>query len=99
DETKGDRDKLKKLIDKRFAELTWLDDHKADNFYAIGGSFRALAKMHLTASDYPLRILHEYTVDSKNFGRFVRDIANMSPEKLEKFPGVAAKRIPSLPGA
>ena len=31
-----------KAIDKRFAELTWMDDHKVPNFYAIGGSFRAL---------------------------------------------------------
>jgi exopolyphosphatase/guanosine-5'-triphosphate,3'-diphosphate pyrophosphatase len=99
DESKGDRGKLRKLIDKRFDELTWLDDHKAPNFYAIGGSFRALAKMHLTAADYPLRILHEYTVDAKPFLKFVREIAHMSDDKMAKYPGVAAKRIPALPGA
>lgn len=99
DECKGDRGKLQKLIDKRFSELAWFDDHKASNFYAIGGSFRALAKMHLTASNYPVRILHEYTVESKAFLNFVRDIVNMPDDRLEKFPGVAVKRIPALPGA
>lgn len=99
DETKGDRDKLRKLIDKRMGDLSWLGDRKAPNFYAIGGSFRALAKMHLTANNYPLRILHEYTVDAKPFLKFVRDIAAMPDDKLEKFPGVASKRVPSLPGA
>ena len=99
DESKGDRDKLKKLIDKRFKDLSWLDDHKAENFYAIGGSFRALARMHMAANNYPLRILHEYTVDAKDFHEFCHDISEMSLEKLEKFPGSAKGRAAALPGA
>jgi len=99
DETKGDRDKLHKLIEKRFEDLKWLDGKKSENFYAIGGSFRALAKMHMAANNYPLRILHEYKVEAKPFLNFAREIASMSPEKLEKIPGVAIKRVPALPGA
>ncbi|MEK6746509.1 MAG: Ppx/GppA family phosphatase [Pseudomonadota bacterium] len=99
DESKGDRDKLRKLIDKRFAEINWLDDKKTPNIYAIGGSFRALAKMHMVANDYPLQILHEYTVSAKPFLVFLREIIAMSLEKLEKYPGGAAKRASSLPGA
>ncbi|MFW0777462.1 MAG: hypothetical protein ACN2B6_07070 [Rickettsiales bacterium] len=99
DETKGDRNKMKKLIDKRFDELDWLDDHKTNNFYAIGGSFRSLAKMHMAATDYPLHILHEYRVDSKEFLEFIRKIASMSDEKLAKHPGVSPKRLDVLPGA
>lgn len=99
DESKGDRISLRKLIEKRFSELNWLDDQQTDNFYAIGGSFRALAKMHMEANNYPLHILHEYRVDAKNFLAFVRDIGKLSPEKMEKLPGVAKNRIPALPGA
>jgi len=99
DESKGDRDKLRKLVEKRFDEIKWLEEHKAENFYAIGGSFRALAKMHMTANTYPIRILHEYRVEAKSFLNFVRDIAKLSPEKLEKQPGSARGRIPALPGA
>jgi exopolyphosphatase / guanosine-5'-triphosphate,3'-diphosphate pyrophosphatase len=99
DESKGDRDKLRKLVEKRFAELQWLDTKKTPTFYAIGGSFRALAKMHMAATNYPLHILHDYKVDAKSFLSFVRDIAAMSFEKMEKLPGVAVKRVPALPGA
>ena len=99
DESRGDRDKLRKLIEKRFNELDWLDNKKVPNFYAIGGTFRALAKMHMVASNYPLRILHEYKIEAKNFLKFVQDIAGLSFEKLEKLPGSAAKRTPALPGA
>ena len=99
DESRGDRDKLRKLIEKRFNELNWVNDKKTASFYAIGGTFRALAKMHMASVTYPLRILHEYRVDAKNFLNFVRDIASLSNEKLEKLPGSAAKRVPALPGA
>ena len=90
---------MHKIIEKRFAELKWLDNKKTDNFYAIGGSFRAMARMHMVANNYPLRILHEYKVDAKNFLAFAREIAAASDSKLEKFPGVTPKRIPALPGA
>lgn len=99
DESKGDRYKLRKLIDKRFAEINWLDDEETPNIYAIGGSFRALAKMNMVANNYPLQILHEYTVEAKPFLAFTRDIANMPLDKIEKYPGVAIKRAAALPGA
>jgi exopolyphosphatase/guanosine-5'-triphosphate,3'-diphosphate pyrophosphatase len=84
DEGKGDRNKLEKIINKRFAEIGWLNTPKTPNIYPIGGSFRALAKMHMTAHNYPLEILHEYTVDAKKFLFFLREIANLSIEKLHK---------------
>ena len=99
DEARGDREKLKKLVAKRFEELNWLDDHKAPNFYAIGGSFRALARMHMESNNYPLHILHEYKVEARPFLDFVHDIMALSDDKLAKFPGASAKRIPALPGA
>ncbi|NBO18322.1 MAG: hypothetical protein EBV03_03680, partial [Proteobacteria bacterium] len=74
DESKGDLSKLRKLIEKRFDELDWLQSQKAAAFYAIGGSFRALAKMHMAQIDYPLHILHEYEVDAKEFLGFVQGI-------------------------
>lgn len=99
DESKGDRAKLRKLVEKRFAELEWMEDTKAENFYAIGGSFRTLARMHMTEAGYPLRILHEYKVDAKKFLEFARGIADMTESKLEKFPGSSRQRVPALPGA
>ncbi len=99
DESKGDRNKLRKLIDKRFADIDWLDAQKTPNIYAIGGSFRALAKMHMVAHDYPLQILHEYMVKAKEFLDFIQEISGMPLEKLEKYPAVAAKRAAALPGA
>jgi exopolyphosphatase/guanosine-5'-triphosphate,3'-diphosphate pyrophosphatase len=99
DESRGDREKLHKIVEKCFVDLKWLDGEKTANFYAIGGSFRALARMYMALVDYPLHILHEYKVESKKFMEFIRSIATMPESKIEKLPGVALKRVPALPGA
>lgn len=98
DEAKGNRDRLRKLVEKRFSDQKWIDK-TVPNFYAVGGSFRALAKIHMAAHNYPLRILHEYKADAKEFLSFAQNIAAMSDAKLEKLPGASSKRVPALPGA
>ncbi len=99
DETRGDRLKMRKIINSNIEKVKWLDEKKFAGFYAVGGSFRALAKIYMASTNYPLRILHEFTIDADDFLAFVRKLAAMSDEKLEKHPGVATKRIPQLPGA
>jgi len=100
DETKGNRAAMQKIISRQLENVGWLGEKKTPNFYAIGGTFRALAKMHLTASAYPLRVLHEYTVEAKAFGKFLDDLLDMNPDKLAGLPGAAAKRVDALaPGA
>lgn len=99
DETGGDLDKIKALVDKQFEQLSWLDDHTTEHFYAIGGGFRALAKMHMAAHDYPLQILHQYEVEAGEFTTFLKSILKLDANALAKHPGVAHKRLHQLPGA
>jgi exopolyphosphatase/guanosine-5'-triphosphate,3'-diphosphate pyrophosphatase len=96
DETRGNRQAMQKLIAKHLEDVSWLGEKKTPHFYAIGGTFRSLAKMHLTAVSYPLRILHEYTVEAKAFGKFVDDLLAMDESKLAAVPGLAAKRVDAI---
>ncbi len=47
---------------------------KADAFCAIGGSWRALAKLHQMQNEYPLHMIQNYEVDAKNMIEFCLDI-------------------------
>jgi exopolyphosphatase / guanosine-5'-triphosphate,3'-diphosphate pyrophosphatase len=38
---------------------------KGKVFYAVGGTFRALAKLHIEESAYPLHVIHNYTLPTK----------------------------------
>jgi exopolyphosphatase/guanosine-5'-triphosphate,3'-diphosphate pyrophosphatase len=63
-------------------------------FYAVGGTWRALAKLQMAERDYPLRVLHDYGLDvADGFGKLVERAAGATGRKAE---GVAESRRPLL---
>lgn len=62
--TDGKIEKAAAIIDDALAGLDWLKDGRNRTFYAIGGTWRALAKMHMAQSDYPLNVMHEYDLNT-----------------------------------
>lgn len=99
DECGGSRGKMARAIAGRLEQVSWLDGANPPSFYAIGGSFRAIARLHMDACNYPLRVLHEYRVSAPEFAGFAEALARLSPEKLAKMPGLPAKRAPAIPPA
>ena len=66
-------------------------------FYAVGGTWRALARIHIIQSGYPLRVMHGYSIpaaDALDFARRLRRLvaANM----LANIEAVADARRPLL---
>ncbi|MEZ5691110.1 MAG: Ppx/GppA family phosphatase [Rickettsiales bacterium] len=99
DESGGDVSRLKKIVDDNLRHENWISDKKIKNIYLIGGSFRALAKIHMQENNYPLKILHEYEVNTKDFIPFIKAIIDTPLNRLSKFSGCSTKRIASLHGA
>jgi exopolyphosphatase/guanosine-5'-triphosphate,3'-diphosphate pyrophosphatase len=96
DETGGDKAKLRKIIKQSFESIDWLKKTKVPEFYAIGGSFRAIARLHMLVTDYPLRILHQYTVPAADFAAFAAELASFPDDRMAQLPGISAKRVPSM---
>ncbi|MBI1181363.1 MAG: Ppx/GppA family phosphatase [Alphaproteobacteria bacterium] len=88
-----------KAVEASLAELSWLKEFKGRNLYAVGGTWRAIARLHMTVRNYPLRILHNYEIDGGEARRFLRDIATHATEANALAAGVPRKRIPMLPVA
>lgn len=62
-DTTGDKlDKAAAVIDAQFARLLWLKEGKGRPFYAVGGTWRALARLLMAQSRYPLRVMQGYSV-------------------------------------
>ncbi len=82
------------------AELSGVAQIKAGRgrtFYAVGGTWRALARIHIIQSEYPLRVMHGYSIpaqDALDFARRLRRLvaANM----LANIEVVADARRPLL---
>ena len=68
----------KKLILPLLDGLPWLSDAKKKTFYAVGGSWRALAREHMEFEDYPLRIVHGYSLSRPRALGLARRVCEMA---------------------
>ena len=89
----------KKLIAPRLNGLPWLEDAKKKTFYAVGGSWRALAKRHMDTEDYPLRIVHGYSLSRSRALEMTRDVVDMSPGSVRSLWILGRNRMESAPYA
>jgi len=89
----------KKLIAPHLDKLPWLENARKKTFYAVGGSWRALAKKHMESEDYPLRIVHGYSLSRSRALDMTREIAQMSADSLRDLLILGRNRIESAPYA
>ena len=54
-------------------------------FYAIGGTWRSLARLHMHDRGYKLHVMHEYRIDADELEEFLRLLVR---GPLESFPGI-----------
>jgi exopolyphosphatase/guanosine-5'-triphosphate,3'-diphosphate pyrophosphatase len=50
------------IVDRQIARVAWLESGRSRPFYAVGGTWRAIARLHMEQADYPLRVMHGYTM-------------------------------------
>jgi exopolyphosphatase / guanosine-5'-triphosphate,3'-diphosphate pyrophosphatase len=65
-------------------------------FYAVGGTWRALAKLHMKPRNYPLHVMHNYEIPAKDALEFARLVEKADPETLSAIETVSAERRPLL---
>ncbi|WP_439814200.1 Ppx/GppA phosphatase family protein [Zavarzinia sp. CC-PAN008] len=92
-----DRTKATAIIDRALQALPWLADAKGRSFYAVGGAWRALARLHMAQVNYPLKVLHHYRI-SRNDGRSLsRLVSGLGKDTLERISGMPRRRLDTLP--
>jgi len=65
--------------------------------YLVGGAWRALAKVDMARRDYPLKVLHEYTISAEQARDLGDWAATTRPDRLAALPGVSANRVDAMP--
>jgi exopolyphosphatase/guanosine-5'-triphosphate,3'-diphosphate pyrophosphatase len=62
----------------------------------VGGSWRALARLHQTLTDYPLPIVHQYVMAPSEAQRLVRALGQLDPKRIKAIGGISSSRVGSL---
>lgn len=88
------------FVDETLTRLRWLSECKGRTFYAVGGAWRAIARLHMEQTRYPLHVIHHYTVPREEMIDFCRLITRQSRKSLESMTSsVSRKRLETLPHA
>lgn len=66
------------------------------DFYAVGGTWRALARLHMWQRGYPLHVTHYYSIPAKEIFEFSRLIHRVNIDALSRIEVVSDARRPLL---
>lgn len=94
----SDVEKARQHVKEQFAPLEWVPQPKGANFYAVGGSFRALARIHQALNDYPLGMVQHYKITAAQARSLCERVHHMPAKEMDSMR-VRNKRIPSMPYA
>jgi len=70
---------------------------KGRSFYAVGGTWRNFAKLHMAERGYPLHVTHAYEVEAADFIDFLDQIAGGKGDRLQGIDDVSKSRRALLP--
>lgn len=90
---------LDRLLTRALKGAGWLAEGKALPFYAVGGSWRALAQVHMDMTGHPLPMVHQYVLPRGALAPLVRSLAQTDAKRLKQVPNLSTSRIQTLPGA
>ncbi|MFT3978539.1 MAG: Ppx/GppA family phosphatase, partial [Sphingomonas bacterium] len=87
---------LDRRVGRLLRDAGWAAAGKGLPLYLVGGSWRALARLDMTRTQYPLPVIHNYAMTAETIARLGRSISHVSKSGLKAVPGLSAGRIPTL---
>jgi exopolyphosphatase/guanosine-5'-triphosphate,3'-diphosphate pyrophosphatase len=88
--------KAEKIVRTALEDVRLLEAGKGRTFYAIGGTWRALARLHMWQTGYPLHVTHGYVMPAKEAFDFSSLVHRVDPETLSRIEVVTDARRPLL---
>jgi len=86
------------LADSNLDNVQWLKNGAGRTFYAVGGTWRALAKLHMAHNQYQLKVMHSYAVPVDEMIVFCEEV--LKPRKSSEIHGfstISKARRETLP--
>ena len=99
DRAEADLLRAREIVDADLAAVPWLREGAERDLYLVGGAWRALARIHMQQTNYPLNIVHHYAI-TRDQARELAALLIATPRRtLERLPGAPRRRVEDLPMA
>ncbi|MEO1136474.1 MAG: Ppx/GppA family phosphatase [Pseudomonadota bacterium] len=86
-----------KLISSHLDKAKFLTPEAFETLYAVGGAWRAVARIHMGLKSYPLPVLHHYELTAAQVIEVCDLLARQSRQSLDEIPGIPRRRIDTMP--
>ena len=94
------RAKGKGQLDRKVAKVLedagWTGRGKGLPLYTVGGSWRALARLDMHLSGYPLPVVHGYTMAPEQVARLRRALTRVDRGTFKSVSNLSSARVPTL---
>ncbi len=89
--------KAEKIVAESLAKAADFVPCDGKPFYAVGGNWRSLARLHMFETGYPLHVMHNYAIRADEALEFARVVARRAPEAIDQIDVVSRARRGLLP--
>lgn len=90
---------LDKTVAGLLAQAGWTKRGEGLPFYLVGGSWRALGRLDMHLTGYPLPVIHEYRMSAQTITRLQRTIAQLGKNKIRAVPNLSSGRVATMEDA
>jgi exopolyphosphatase / guanosine-5'-triphosphate,3'-diphosphate pyrophosphatase len=91
--------KAERFVTDTLREIDLLKRGKSRSFYAVGGTWRSLARLHMWQTGYPFHVMHNYRISAREALDFSYLVHRVDTETLSRIEVVNSARRPLLPYA
>ena len=85
-----------RIAKQALADAGPLDFLRGRTFYAVGGTWRSLAKLHMRQRNYPLEVMHGYVIPARDAADFAALVERVDTDSLLAVGAISQQRRPSL---
>ena len=88
--------KAAKIVREKLVTAKTLQGLSGRTFYAVGGTWRALARLHMRQRQYPMNVMHNYVIPSRDALEFAALVERIEADALLSIESVSSARRPLL---
>lgn len=82
---------------EHFGKAELLRAGEGRTFYAVGGTWRNIAKLHMEMTGYPLHMMQDYVIEADEMQSFLGDVAQMGATGSSELKAISRNRRQLLP--
>jgi exopolyphosphatase / guanosine-5'-triphosphate,3'-diphosphate pyrophosphatase len=97
DMSNGSIKEARKIVDDYFDKTEIIDRMRDRKFFAVGGTWRNLARIHMAKTRYPLHVLHHYSMPRQQAASISETVSSLTPAALRDVRDVSKSRVETLP--